>query len=150
MLRTFRNGDDQDIDAHKDAHVETNGVIDEADEQDVDSHKDAHVETSGATDEVDFTREKKKKELRNTDYEGFPDWPLPSTMTLYDDQIGSPRCHSTELSCRRVLHQTSKPKRHPSVEEVEMTLPNLPTWTRHVWHSDEDICDFVRAHPLRF
>lgn len=97
------------------------------------------------------TREKKtKSRLKKTDCEGFPDWPLSPAIALYDDQIGSPRCDSVDLSYRWILHQSSEPRRRPSVEDAEERLSNLPTGTGYVWHSDEDICDFMRTQPLRF
>jgi len=84
------------------------------------------------------------------DCEGFPEWPLPPSTVLHDDQAWSPRCRSVDLSYRWDLHQTSEPRRRPSVAEVETTLSNLPNGTGYVWHSDEDICSFMRTQPLRF
>lgn len=92
----------------------------------------------------------KKKKLRGIDCEGFPDWPLPPEIALYDDQVGSPRCNPVDSSYRWILHQTSSPKRRPSVEEAKETYSHLPNGTGYIWHSDEAMCDFMRTQPLRF
>ena len=107
-------------------------------------------EPTDAETEKNKKVKKRKKKKTIMDCEGFPDWPLSPALALYDDRIGSPRCHSVDSSYRWVLHQTSAPNRRPSVEEVKETLSNLPTGTGYVWHTDEDICDFMRTQPLRF
>jgi len=89
----------------------------------------------------------KKKRM---DCEGFPDWPLPPEIALYDDRVGSPRCNPVDSSFRWILHQTSTPARRPSVEEAKETLSHLPDGTGYIWHSNEAMCDFMRTQPLRF
>ena len=108
----------------------------------------AKDESTGTTRQK--KRRKKKKKLGKMDCEGFPEWPLPPSTTLYNDQVGSPQCRSADSSYRWILHQTSEPRRRPSVEEVETSLSNLPNGTGYEWHSDEDICAFMRTQPLRF
>jgi len=110
---------------------------------------------SSAKDEPTATKRqkrkrKRKKMLGKMDCEGFPEWPLSQENTLYNDQVGSPQCRLADSSYRWILHQTSEPRRRPSVEEVETSLSNLPNGTGYEWHSDEDICDFMRTQPLRF
>jgi len=89
----------------------------------------------------------KKKKMDCTE---FPSWPLSAGVVLYDDSIGAPQCYQQKLPQHLVLHQTSAPNRRPSRAEVEATLLNLPSGTGYNWHSDDDICAFMRTQPLRF
>jgi len=93
------------------------------------------------------TKTKKKKRM---DCEGFPDWPLSPGIALYDDNVGEPQCDPNNSVYPWLLHQTSAPNRRPSNEEVKATLSNLPSETGYLWHTDEDICAFMRTQPLRF
>ena len=94
--------------------------------------------------------EEKVKKMKKMDCEGFPDWPLSPAFTLYDDSVGEPKCDPHNSVYPWVLHQTSAPNRRPSKEEVKATLSNLPSGTGYQWHSDKDICAFMRTQSLRF
>ena len=94
-----------------------------------------------------------KKRPSFMDCEGFPEWPLSPADALYDDTVGSPKCNAFPENADEytwVLHQTSAPNRRPSVSEVTETLSHLPEGTGYRWHSDDDICAFMRTQPLRF
>jgi hypothetical protein len=93
-----------------------------------------------------------KMQIKNhMDCEGFPSWPLIEEALLYDDTVGAPKCHDSRNSPHPwVLHQSSAPDRRPSRAEVEVVLANLPPGTGYKWHSDADICAFMRTQPLRF
>ena len=94
--------------------------------------------------------EKTKKTKKPMDCEGFPDWPLSPGIALYDDNVGEPQCDPNNSVHPWLLHQTSAPNRRPSKEEVKATLSHLPSETGYQWHSDKDICAFMRTQPLRF
>jgi len=82
--------------------------------------------------------------------EGFPTWPLPPEDVIYDTSVGAPKCFHGK-STPFILHQTTAPHRRPSNLQVETrALSKLPSETGYIWHSDEDICDFMRTQPLRF
>mmetsp|Transcript_24775 Transcript_24775/g.58151 ORF Transcript_24775/g.58151 Transcript_24775/m.58151 type:complete len:793 (+) Transcript_24775:112-2490(+) len=119
---------------------------------------DSQIETKAepAEAEESFLKSKKiKKKKRNVmDCEGFPDWPLSPAVALYDDNVGASKCDAPDVNNDSnhplILHQTSAPNRRPSVSEVNATLSNLPFGTGYTWHSDKDICAFMRTQPLRF
>jgi len=96
----------------------------------------------------------KKNKPNVMDCEGFPDWPLSPADALFDDIVGAPKCNAfadnTDERYRWILHQTSAPRRRPSVSEVNETLSHLPVGTGYIWHSDDEICAFMRTQPLRF
>ena len=95
--------------------------------------------------------EKKVNERKNPmDCEGFPDWPLSRVSTLHEDNVGEPQCDPNNLVHPWLLRQTSAPNRRPSKDDVKATLSNLPSGTGFQWHSNEDICAFMRTQPLRF
>lgn len=87
---------------------------------------------------------------KSTNCEGFPKWPLSPSLALYEDQVGAPRCYPFKSSHQWLLHQTSAPNRRPTVPMVKETLTKLPHGTGYVYHSDKDICNFMRTQPLRF
>ena len=47
-----------------------------------------------------------------------------------------------------VLHQTSRVAPEPWMRN--RSLHHLPRGTTYRWHSDVDVCDFIRTQPLRF
>ena len=88
---------------------------------------------------------------RNIQCAGFPTWPLSATLALYNDTVGPPQCqHERQPTPLWVLHQSSTPARRPSRSAVIATLHKLPAGTAYKWHSDDDICRFMTAQPLRF
>lgn len=88
---------------------------------------------------------------RNIQCAGLPTWPLSATLALYKDTVGPPQCqHERQPTPLWVLHQSSKPERRPSRSAVIATLHKLPAGTAYKWHSDDDICRFMTAQPLRF
>ena len=93
---------------------------------------------------------KAKKKKKRMDCEGFPGWPLSPGIALYDENVGEPQCDPNNSVYPWLLHQTSAPNRRPSNEEVKATLSNLPSETGYLWHTNEDICAFMRTQPLRF
>ena len=94
--------------------------------------------------------QEKKKQKNHMDCDGFPSWPLSPKAKLFDDAVGAPKCYHGKSPEAWVLHQSSAPNRRPSRAEVQATLLNLPSGTGYEWHSDSDICEFMRTQPLRF
>ena len=78
---------------------------------------------------------------------GQSQWPLQAADILHE-RNGQPVCLPTVENASWTLHQSSK--KRPSKQYVDMVLRSLPVGTSYKWHSDSDVCRFMRTQPLRF
>jgi len=78
---------------------------------------------------------------------GQSQWPLQAADILHQ-RNGPPVCLPTVENASWTLHQSSL--KRPSKQYVDMVLRSLPVGTSYKWHSDSDVCRFMRTQPLRF